>query len=142
MIRRLAGFVVALGVWLPACSGDEEGDASDAADDSNPPTLSALQNDLFTPSCALGSSCHGDTALDSGLNLDAPVHGKIVGQASNAAASRTLVVAGDPDASYLIEKLSSEAPEVGERMPLDRDPLRSATIERVRAWIAAGALDD
>jgi hypothetical protein len=51
------------------------------------------------------------------------------------------VVPFDADASYLMEKLSSDSPSVGTRMP-PMGALPATQIERVRAWIAAGALDD
>lgn len=48
---------------------------------------------------------------------------------------------GDPDASYLLEKMASNAPAFGSRMPLGR-VLAEADIELVRRWIAEGALDN
>jgi hypothetical protein len=55
-----------------------------------------------------------------------------------------LVVPGDPDASYLYQKLSSNAPCTGERMPRGEfgpDPLPDCVVALVRDWIAAGASD-
>lgn len=53
------------------------------------------------------------------------------------------VVPGDPDASFLIAKLEGTSDCKGEvgscTMPMLEDPLDQATIDGIRAWIAAGA---
>ena len=54
----------------------------------------------------------------------------------------TLVVPGDPDASYLYQKLSSDHPCSGIRMPrgeFGSEPLADCVTALVRAWIVAGA---
>ncbi len=48
------------------------------------------------------------------------------------------IVPGDPDGSYLIEKISA-MPRSGARMPFLGGPLSEAEIEVVRTWIAEGA---
>ena len=69
------------------------------------------------------------------------MHGKIVDQPSVGVPAKKLVVPGDPDASYLYEKLSKAAPELGDQMPPGA-PLEADRLEQIRAWIAAGAKDD
>jgi hypothetical protein len=49
------------------------------------------------------------------------------------------VAPGNPDASYLIQKLEGTAP-VGGRMPLGGSPLPAETIAVVRQWILEGAV--
>jgi hypothetical protein len=66
----------------------------------------------------------------------------LVGVASVQASGRVRVVPGDAAASYLIEKVTQDQPQVGARMPLNRDPLSDADISLLRAWIDAGALDN
>jgi len=51
------------------------------------------------------------------------------------------VTPGDPDASYLLEKLNP-GPRFGAQMPNLRPPLSSAEIDLVRTWILEGAGDD
>jgi hypothetical protein len=104
--------------------------------------LSAIQREVFTGSCALSDSCHRGDSTPSGLNLEAPVHAKLVGVPANSDSSRILVVAGDPSSSYLYEKISRGTPSLGMPMPPNAQPLSNANIERIRAWITAGALDD
>ena len=50
------------------------------------------------------------------------------------------VVAGDPDNSYLIQKLENDPGIEGQQMPLGRPPLAQADIDHIRQWITDGAL--
>lgn len=55
-----------------------------------------------------------------------------------SATEQRFVVAGDPDASYVIHKL--EGREIcGMRMPRGRTPLTTEQIATIRTWIAEGA---
>ncbi len=49
------------------------------------------------------------------------------------------VVPGDPDASFLLEKLDQAIPDCGSRMPLGQTPLGASIREGIRQWILAGA---
>lgn len=51
------------------------------------------------------------------------------------------IIPGDPDASYLMEKLLP-SPRLGQRMPSGRDPLSEADLAMLRTWILDGAPDD
>jgi hypothetical protein len=61
-----------------------------------------------------------------------------------------VVVPGDPEASLLIDMLAGTQGDCGERMPAlqrgetrdDRPFLTDPEIDVVRAWIAAGALNN
>ena len=75
------------------------------------------------------------------MGLDGKTHDKLVGVASTGAPDRIRVVAGDPGASYLMEKLTSAKPAAGTQMP-PTEPLSPERIQRVRDWIAAGAKND
>src|SRR5262249_13078942 len=61
-----------------------------------------------------------------------------VTNADPAAAGSTLVVPGDPNASFLIKKLKSTAP--GDRMPQSGQPLSKGTIQLSEKWIKRGAM--
>ena len=59
-------------------------------------------------------------------------------------ANRQLVAPGNPDGSYMVNKLdgSFDDPEVngsGGPMPLVMDPLSDAELELIRTWIEQGA---
>jgi cytochrome c5 len=106
------------------------------------PTLQEIQASVFTPIC---SGCHtGPTsgALPSGMNLSsaAASYASLVGVASVEVPATQRVQAGNPDASFLIQKLEQASPPGGgARMPFGQAPLGAPTIGMIREWIAAGA---
>ena len=108
-----------------------------------PVTLTQIQNAVFTPTCAV-SGCHdgGGNFLPRSMDLRAGnSHGSIVGvPAEQAALDR--VEPGDPDASYLIDKLEGNQAANTQRMPPGGPFLDQATIDMIRQWITDGALDN
>jgi hypothetical protein len=103
--------------------------------------FSEIQAEVFTPTCAV-SGCHTGAAAPQGLRLDdANSYGLLVDVASTEVPSILRVAPGDPDNSYLIQKLEGTA-SVGEQMPLGGTPLPQASIDVIRQWIIDGALDD
>jgi len=114
----------------------------DAAEHALPVTLTQLQSEIFTPIC---SGCHsGPTGnmLPSGMNLSsaADSFAALVGVPSLQVDSLNRVTAGDPDNSYLVQKLEGTA-AVGGRMPLG-GALDQAMIDMVRQWIIDDALNN
>ncbi len=109
-----------------------------------PPTFSRVQSEVFNKSC-LFAGCHSGSAAAGSLNLDGPAFAKMVNvkaKGDPAVTDLTLVVPGDPTASYLYQKLSQPKPKAGAQMPNNGDPLDSARLQLVRDWIAAGAPND
>ena len=107
------------------------------------PTLSELVETLFLPTCVLGR-CHITRAPAGDLSFTGnrvTPHAALVNARSSEVPDRMRVVPFDPDASYLIEKLSLNPPSVGSSMP-PMGALDPAEIERIRRWILAGALDN
>ena len=92
------------------------------------------------PSCAT-AGCHAGGAPAAGLNLDAAnSYMMLVGIVSNQDANFQRVLPGDPDASYLIQKMEGTA-AVGGIMPPGTG-LPQTTIDVIRQWITDGAIDD
>ena len=120
-----------------AAAGCGEGEPPPA---SIPARLSAIETEIFARNCTF-SSCHGASAPQMGMSLVAPTHAAITGVPSTEVPSLMRVVPGDPDASYLLQKITSATPLDGVRMPPDQ-PLAPHKIEAIRLWIAAGAQDD
>lgn len=85
-------------------------------------------------------ACHGDAGLGD-LTLNQDPHRALVDVAAATDPSLTLVVPGDPDASFLLAKLTGDlTPALGGVMPPGAG-LPEATIALVRTWIADGATD-
>jgi len=131
---------VALLLALAACGGGGE----DAPPPAPPPptgiqpTLTSIQNNVFTPSCAK-TLCHAGPGAQAGLRLDPGFSwGLLVNVKSSQDMTLTRVIPGNPDSSLLIQKLEGTAP-IGERMPADMLYLQQATVDVIRQWIQDGA---
>lgn len=106
------------------------------------PTLSDIQANIFSTSCAL-SGCHLGSGAPLGLDLsEGQAHGNLVNVQSQEVPSLLRVDPGDPDASYLVRKIEGGPDIVGERMPRGRAPLSSEQIGLIRQWIQDGAPDN
>jgi len=107
------------------------------------PKLSDLQTEIFSPHC---SFCHTGTGttLPGSMNLSsaAATFASLVNVASVEQATRMRVKANDADNSYIIHKLEGAGDITGQRMPLGGPFLDQATIDKVKAWINAGALNN
>ena len=104
-------------------------------------TLSQIQTQVFTPIC---SGCHSGAGgvLPGVMNLTAGnSFTSLVNVASIQVATIDRVEPGDPDNSYLIQKLMGTA-AVGDRMPQGGTPLDQATMDMIRQWITDGAAND
>lgn len=104
------------------------------------PNFSEIQAGLFTPTCAT-SNCHSGGNPPAGLNLEAgSSYANLVGIASSQEPGTERVNAGNPNGSYLIQKLEGTA-ATGTVMP-PSGGIAQADIDVVRQWISAGAVDD
>jgi hypothetical protein len=98
--------------------------------------FNSIQANVLTPIC---TACHAGATAPQGLRLDsANSYDLLVGVPSSEVASLLRVKAGDPDNSYLIQKLEGRA-AVGAQMPLGGPPLPATTIAFIRQWITDGA---
>ncbi|MBV8200659.1 MAG: hypothetical protein JOZ15_08545 [Acidobacteria bacterium] len=106
-------------------------------------TFAQIQAGIFTPSCAK-SGCHTSAAASGGLVLEAGhAYANIVGRPAQEQPQLDYVRPGNPDASYLLEKLRGDAGISGSRMPRDGPPfLTPQQIASLAAWIQAGAPDN
>lgn len=130
---------------LAACSGSGAGlDASGRPIEAAPlpppvvgATFQQIQDTILTPVC---TQCHAGAAAPLGLRLDAGnSFSMLVNVPSVQVPSLSRVTPGDPDASYLVQKVDGRA-AVGARMPLGGPPLSGASLQLLREWIAAGAM--
>ncbi len=84
---------------------------------------------LFTRHCV---GCHGADQQKGGLRLDTARAAREGGESGPA------YLPGNPDGSLLVRVLEGDHPGIP-RMPYKRDALPPHEIDRIRAWITAGA---
>jgi hypothetical protein len=100
-------------------------------------TFQSIQDNVFTPICSV---CHAGGGAPEGMRLDAVnSYAMIVGVPSREEPSILRIKPGDPDNSYLIQKIEGHA-AVGAQMPFGGPPLAAATITTIRQWVTDGAL--
>lgn len=98
--------------------------------------FASIQDHIFTPICTI---CHVGGSAPMGLRLDsANSYNLLVGIPSTEEPSILRVKPGDPDNSYIIQKLEGHAKDGG-RMPLNLPPLSTDQIAAIRQWITDGA---
>lgn len=114
------------------------------------PTFTSVQQQIFNTQDASGRQnciiCHTDQGRTpaGGLNLrEGASYAALVGVASRGKPGATLVIPGDPENSYLVQKLEGAPGIVGERMPRTGGPyLTSGQMLVLRRWIQLGARND
>lgn len=105
----------------------DEGSPSNVVFPASNVSYSAHVQVLFDQTCAL-SGCH-----DAGVH-ESPL--KLTSHSNTVFGIPGIVVEGSPDQSILVLRIEGR---VGQRMPLNLNPLNQNQINGIRAWIAAGA---
>ncbi len=114
------------------------------------PTFASVQQQIFNTQDGSGRQncivCHTDQGRTpaSGLNLrEGASYNALVGVSARGKAGAVLVVPGDPENSYIVQKLEGAQGIVGERMPRTGGPyLTSGQMLVLRRWIQLGARND
>ncbi|MEJ1965361.1 MAG: hypothetical protein WDO56_29015 [Gammaproteobacteria bacterium] len=141
MNQWIRGAVLLGATLLGSCGGsgeglDENGRPGTGNGGALTPDLQSIQDHVFTPIC---TACHTGAAAPLGFRLDEDsAFAMLVNTPSVEVPSLKRVLPGQPDSSYLIQKLEGHA-AVGGQMPLGQTPLPQATIDVIRQWIANGA---
>ncbi len=145
-MRRISfGLVlVAATVWVTAC--DEQLSKIAGPTPNLEPTFASIQRDIFDAPDVSGrkncTACHSSIGRtpSGGLVLDHDVaYDNIVRVGSNRKAGAIRVVPGDPDSSYLVQKVEGASGIVGVRMPFGGPYLSDGQILILRRWIELGA---
>jgi hypothetical protein len=126
--------------FVPLCTDDQIGDAG------VPATFVHVQR-IFNESCASCHCCSDPLLLTTGMAYAQIVNRKAPSSAAgiDESCGGVLVKPGDPDASYLYQKISTTSPCAGQPMPraeFQLSPLQECEQDLVRRWILAGAPDD
>lgn len=141
VVKFGAGIIAFGALALGGCSGGEQ--ALPAGGQGSPPTRSAsvfgaLEQEVFRSRCANQTGCHIGPKPAGNLDLS-PGHAyqDLVGVKAERRPDRLRVAPGNPEGSYLMERLSpgDDTPQ----MPWGGPPLSSAELDRIRAWIEGGA---
>lgn len=111
------------------------------------PTLASITSEVFTSTDSSGrracSACHTDNGRTpaAGLNLkDATTaFAQLVGRPSARKPGATFVIPGDPDNSYLVQKLEGRGDIVGVRMPIGGPYVTDGQMLVIKRWIKEGA---
>lgn len=161
------GLALAAALSLAACGGGGSGPdlpqnpATTCPIPASPasPTFSGHILPMLRASCGAEStiSCHGPQPRVGKVSYSATrtpmeVWGDLVGAVpANAPTGQgwLRVAAGDPARSWILEKVTSDNPGAGAtfgaygaRMPYAAPNLCDATVQALRAWILAGAMND
>jgi hypothetical protein len=126
---------------LAGCAGDgagldENGRPEGESTGTLQPNFQSIQANVFTPVC---TGCHAGAAAPLGLRLEEGAsYALLVNAPSVEVPELRRVQPGNPNASYLIQKLEGIAARGG-RMPLNQPGLPPETIAVIRQWIADGA---
>lgn len=110
-------------------------------------SFSSIQHEIFEQTDAAGraacTQCHTSNGRTPASNLNlisGAAYSQIVNRASTAKAGAVLVIPGDPDNSYLVQKLEGASGIVGQRMPRTGGPyLTPGQMMVIRRWIQEGA---
>jgi hypothetical protein len=142
-------------LYLPPLDPDDQGlppvpecrDAEPGAVPGAPATLSSLRETIFAPACSF-SACHGQGAA-AGLDFTVTdLHAELMGHQPIVAAGMPFVDPGDADNSWLYHLLADCEPTLPSGIAVSHMPknapklLDDELVAQLRAWIAAGALDD
>jgi hypothetical protein len=153
--RRLGSLVLGLAL-LAGCAGGgsdddlKRGGGGPECTPPDPPTISLASNiqPIFDVSCAL-AGCHAGAVPAEDLDLSpGAARGELVDVPSIRLPGRDLVVPGDPDESYLVQKIEGAAGIAGQPMPLGCPGapqggavcLTADQILAIRTWVSECAL--
>ena len=110
------------------------------------PTFASIQRDIFEAADSSGrpncNKCHTSVGRvpTGGMSLDHDAaYNALVNAASSRKAGATRVIPGDPEHSYLINKVEGHSDIVGVRMPFGGPYLSDGQILIIKRWIANGA---
>lgn len=143
--HRFAALVVVATVALTGAACDEALSRVTGPTPNLTVSFASIQRDIFAapdssgrPGCV---SCHSDALarFNGGLSLQSNPYTSLVGAAAVFKRGATRVIPGDPNGSYLIQKLEGRGGIVGARMPFGGPYLTDGQISVIRRWIELGA---
>ncbi len=142
-----AGVLLVLGAASAGC--DEKLEDLTGPTPNLQPTLSSIQREIFDTTDSAGrqacTNCHTSVGRNpSGLMDLRPgaAYNSLVGVTSPAKPGAVRVIPGDPENSYIIQKLEGRTGIVGTPMPRGNTLLTAGQILVIKRWIELGARND
>jgi hypothetical protein len=137
--------LLAAGVAWTAC--DEKLSSVAGPTPNLAPTFATIQSEVFEKADSAGrpacTNCHTAVGRNpsGGMNLTHDVaYENLVNVPVRGKPGAIRVIPGDPDNSYIIQKIEGTPGIVGQRMPFNGGPfLKDGQILIIRRWIANGA---
>ena len=139
-----ADSIAVVGDWIDAgadCTEDTSGGGDDTGDTTGGDDTGTADGYSYdTIAADIWPSCTGCHKAEKDGGTAVPVFGEdpgnLIGQASNYYAGKTLVIAGDPEASFLYQKVRGTLQgEVGDPMPPYGDGLSTDELTLIYGWI-------
>lgn len=144
MRRYAPAFLLAAAAFTAAC--DEKLSSIAGPTPDLAPTFSTIQRDVFGAADSTGrracASCHTSVGRvpSGGLDLSGDgAYDRIVNRPANLKAGAIYIIPGDPDGSYMVQKLEGAPGISGVRMPFGGPYLQDGQIQIIRRWITNGA---
>lgn len=123
---------------VDAAGNEDSNTVEVSATTTGPESFSNDVQPILTASCA-ATACHGFPMPQEGMDLRAGhAYNNLVNVSSTECSNRLRVAPGDPDNSYLVNKIEGTNLCFGTQMP-KVGSLTSAEIAIIRAWVAQGA---
>jgi len=141
--------IMAMGLMVAGCENVNKLSSLTGPTPGLAPTFSSIQRDIIQSSDSAGRQactvCHTSVGRNpsAGLDLGVNAFSALVNVGSRNKPGATMVIPGDPDNSYLIQKLEGTPGIVGLRMPRNGPPyLTDGQVQIIRRWILLGAKND
>jgi len=147
MPKRVLVFSVLLAAAATLAGCDESLSSLAGPTPALQPTFASIQQEIFETTDSSGrtacTQCHSSTgrAPSGGTDLNHGIaYSQLVNFPVRGKPGAIRVIPGDPDNSYLIQKLEGTTGIAGRRMPFNGPPyLSDGQILIIRRWIALGA---
>lgn len=146
-MRRSRQLLLALTLAFGAAGCDEKLSSIAGPTPDLEPTFASIQSNIFELTDSAGRnacvSCHtnvGRTPAGGLILLHDVAYDQLVNVNATQISSLKRVNPGNPDASYIVQKIEGRAGVVGRRMPLNGPPfMTDGQILILRRWIELGA---
>lgn len=90
--------------------------------------------EIFKKNC---TGCHTGERPPKGLSLIPSKVANVINAPSTEKPALKLIDTADPEASYILKKITGASDITGNRMPRGKRPLAQADIDAIKAWIVS-----